>query len=52
VTRVDVTVLGIPDCRGPAPGHARTHPQAGAVIFSAAQASQLGTDIFGPLLDS
>jgi hypothetical protein len=30
----------------------RTRPQAGAVILSAPQASQLGTDIFGPLPDS
>jgi hypothetical protein len=31
---------------------ARTRPQPGAVILTAAQASQLAADIFGPLLDS
>ena len=31
---------------------ARTRPRAGAVILSASQASQLGTDIFGSLLNS
>lgn len=44
-------LIGFFTSRKAARAWARTRPQASAVILSAAQASQLGTGIFGPLLD-